>query len=441
MKFVKNQHKRGVNRERRKLLDFVGKAGISSAILRSSPLALSALTTRYAEAATGTGKRVVFMYLGDGSPPGHWLPRSSSNMNTATAPYGSGGPGVNGYNVAKYCHFYEVNNSWNEHGQTFKCMGERNFHAGQYANTMDTLLAKRNFFPSQFDIVRVAVQKKQVGFSIEDGEAASFIDGPRKAFNDLFSGVAVSNTDNTYKKVFEMNARAIESIKTKIGSDERERLDVHLATLEKIEKDLASAADSGSDSKACEAKQPGSPENFIDECMQTCDVMIAALKCGLTNVTSIMLSDNQAEWEIPSAVRPQLKLPVGSPQTYHSSNHSIDQIGHEGIGKFMSVISQVPAYFISKLASETASGEGSPLINSTLFVQINDMGFGDHSAAGAPWILASGNNYGAGAPWILASGNNYGVNGFGRGGYGTNKQLLQSIPSRMGLDGALAGKY
>lgn len=428
MKYVKNAHQRGVNRERRRFLDFVTNAGISSAILKASPLALSALTSRYAQAATGTGKRVVFMYLPDGSPPGHWLPQSVNSMNTATTPYGNGAPGVNGYNVAQYCHFYEVNNSWNEHGQTFKCMGERELGAWQYVNTMDTLLAKRNFFPTQFDIVRAAVRKQQVGFSVEDGEAASFIDGPRKTFSDLFSGVEVNSTDNTYKRVFEMNARAIDSIKNKLGVDERERLDGHLETLESIEGDLTKAAEAGSSTEACEVAQPATAPDFIEECMQMCDVMIAALKCGLTNVASIMLSDNQAEWEIPAATRSTLNLPVGTPQTYHSSNHSIDQIGLEGLGKFLSVLSQVPAYFISRLATETASGESAPLLQSTLFVQICDMGFGDHTAPGAPWVLAS-------------SSPDYGVNGFGRGGYSTNKQLLQSLPSRLGLDGALTGTY
>lgn len=428
MRYIKNQYKRQVNHERRQFLDFIKNAGISTAALRSSPIALSALTTRYAQAATGTGKRCVFMYLPDGSPPGHWLPSSASNMNTATTPFGSGTDAVTGYNVAQYCHFYEVNNSWNEHGQTYKCMGHRGLPAHEWQNTLDTLLAKRNFFPSQYDIVRIGVRRKEAGFSLEDGQAAPFIDGPRKAFNDLFSGVAVNNTDNTYKQVFEMNALAFESLKSKFSGEERERLEGHLAAIEQIETDLTKAAEEGQNTEACEASPPGTPADFIEECMQTADVVIAALKCGLTNVASIMLSDNQAEWEIPAATRAKLNLPVGSPNTYHSSNHSEAQIGKEGIGKFLSVLSQVPAYFISRLATESAAGESATLLESTLFVQICDMGYGDHTPAGAPWVLASASP-------------EFGVNGFGRGGYSTNTQLLESIPGRLGLDGATTGSY
>ena len=426
MKYVKNAKQRGVNRERRRFLDMLGKTGVSSALLRSSPLVMSAFSTRYAQAATGTGKRVVFMYLPDGSPPGHWLPNSESQMNTATTPYGNGAPGVNGYNVAKYCHFYEVNNSWNEHGQTFMCMGHRGLGAHEWGNTLDTQLAKKNFFPSRFDIVRVGVAKKAVGFSVESNEAASFIDGPVKAFNDIFNGVEVSSQDNTYQRVFEMNARALESIKTKLGQEEIERMDTHLATLEKIENDLTAASQNNSSGDVCGPEALGSAPHFIDQCYQVADIVVAALKCGLTNVASIMLSDNQAEWEIPPETRAALNLPVGTPQTYHSSNHSLGQIGMEGLGKFLSVLSQVPAYFISRLAEETAPGESQPLINSTLFCQICDMGFGDHSAPGAPWILASGST-------------EFGLGRFGRNGYSTNTQLLQSIPGRMGLDGSTRG--
>ncbi len=426
MKYVKNQKQRGIDKERRRFLDMVGRTGISSAILRSSPLVMGALSTRYAQAASGAGKRMVFMYLPDGSPPGHWLPSSVSNMNTATAPYGSGAPGIQGYDIAKYCKFYEVNNSWNEHGQTFKCMGNRSFHAGQYMNTLDTQIAKKNFFPSQFDIVRVGVRKQAVGFSIEGGEAASFINGPTKAYNDIFNGVKVNSNDKTYEKVFAMNAAAIDSIKNKLGSDERERLTVHLEAMEKIENDLMKAAEGDSSPEACEANPPGQGGEFIEECMQVCDVVIAALKCGLTNVASIMLSDNQAEWEIPAETRALMNLPVGTPQTYHSSNHSIGQIGLKGLGQFLSVISQVPAYFIYKLSTETAPGESAPLIDSTLFCQICDMGYGDHTAGGAPWILASNSS-------------EFGMGGFSNRGYGTNTQLLESIPGRLGLDGALTG--
>jgi len=428
VRYVKNQYKRQVDGERRRFLGFVKNAGISTAMLRCSPLVLGALSTRYAEAAAGAGKRAVFMYLPDGSPPGHWLPKSANQMNTATTPFGNGTNAVTGYNVAQHCHFYEVNNSWNEHGQTYKCMGHRGQSAQQYQNTLDTLLAKRNFFPSQYDIVRIGVKKKEAGFSLEDSQAAPFIDGPRKAFNDLFSGVAVNKTDNTYKRVFEMNARAIDSLKNQFSGEERERLEGHLAAVEQIEQDLTKAAQAGQNAEACEVNAPGNPQDFLDECMQTADVVVAALKCGLTNVASIMLSDNQAEWEIPKDIRSKLNLPVGSPQTYHSSNHSEQQIGKEGIGKFLSVLSQVPAYFISRLATEVAAGESAPLLQSTLFVQLNDMGYGDHTAPNAPWILASASP-------------DYGVNGFGRGGYSTNTQLLQSIPGRMGLDGALTGDY
>ena len=107
MPYVKNSKLRGVNRERRKFLDFITKAGFSSAMLKSSPLIMSALSSRYIHAANGGNKRAVFMFLGDGSPPNNWLPKSADEMALSTVPYGaSDAPGIKAYDVANYCHFH-----------------------------------------------------------------------------------------------------------------------------------------------------------------------------------------------------------------------------------------------------------------------------------------------------------------------------------------------
>lgn len=426
MKFVKNQKQRGVDKSRRRFLDIVGRSGISSSVLKASPLVMGAMTSRFVEAAPGAGKRVVFMYFGNGSPPGNWLPQSESQMNNGTTPFGTGGPGVKGYNVAKYCNFFEVQNSFGNHGDGFNCMVPSSGHnnPNNVGNTIDTQIAKKNFFGSQQEIIRVGAHQNQGGISIENGQLSNFIDGPARAFSDLFNGVSVSGTDKTFEKVFAMNAQAVNSIKNKLGQEEKERLDTHLATLEKIEQGLSADADNQNTGEVCGPVASSGGSEMLDDFFTIAEIVAAALKCGITNVASVMCGDGQGEYVVPNSIWPQLNMPVGQPNNFHSAGHS----GVKGpdYGRMMAVFQQVPAYLLSLLASETAPGESEPLINSTMLCMVNGMGNGDHSPQGAPWLLGSGNT-------------SWGLGSFAATNQGSALDVLASVPERMGLDGNLTG--
>ena len=426
-RYVKNAKTRGACRERRKFLDLVGRAGIASAILKTSPLAMSVLSSRFAEAKSGGKKHAVFMFLGDGSPPNNWLPKSATEMAFSTVPYGpTPAPGIEAHNISNYCHFHEVMNSWGSHGQTFKCMGRGDLDANRYIDTMDSQLAKHNTWTTRFPIVRVGINQQHPGFSVADGQVQTFKKGANILLSDLFGGAQVNQDDTTYKTVFEMNARALASIKNKLGQEEKIRLDKHLATLEKIEMSLSAPPASGSNAATCEAPSiNGNPSDIVEHGKLVSDILIEAFKCDLASIASVMVGDDQCNWTIAPEIRPLLNLPPGTPDNYHAAMHSPQQSTDAGLGRFLSYISQVPAYFISKLVSENDS-TGQPLIESSLVCQITDMGDGrDHGPADAPWILAGPAKFGLGS--------------FANSGYNTNTQVLESIPDRMDLDGKLFG--
>lgn len=428
MRLIKNRLERSANKERRQFLDLVARAGVSTSLLKFSPLVMSVFAARHAEAALSTAqKKAVFFYQPDGSPPGYWMP-NGGEMNVATSPYGSGNAADNitGYNVADYCRFYEVTNVFSEHGRIYRALGH-SLDSHQIVNTLDTQLAKSNGFATNFSILRASAHKTdgEGGFSVENGNVATFTNGAKEVFDLVFNGASIDQSDNTYKTVFEMNAAALSSIERKLGAEEKSRVEEHLAALGKIESSLeASASDAPED--ACQVREVGNNStDIVEHGMLLADVVVAALKCGLTNVASIMMSDTQCGWGLSPAASTLMNIRSGiSDNNFHSANHGgTSDEKRRDQGRMLAYLSQVPAYLLSRLASET-DATGMPLIESTLFVQFSEMGYGaDHRPDGAPWILASGSEFRA----------NF-------GSYGGNGDLCKDIPGIMGLRGKTMGE-
>ena len=427
MKFVKPNLTRVANRERRQFLDLVARAGVSTSLLKYSPLVMSVFASRYAEAALQTAqKKAVFFYLPDGAPPGFWTP-NGSQMNVATTPYGSGNAEdkITGYNVAQYCRFYPVTNVFSEHGRIYRALGH-SLDSHQIINTVDTQIAKSNGFNTRFSILRVSAHKTEGegGFSVENGNVSTFTNGAKKVLDLVFGGAQVEEGDSTYKAVFEMNAAAISSIERKLGAEEKMRMQEHLTALQKIEASLGSSE--GGDGGSCQTPAIGAEStDIVEHGKALVDVVVAALKCGLTNVASMMLSDTQCSWGLSPEYRTLMDIRSGiTADNFHSANHGgTEEPKRKDQARMLAYISQVPAYMISRLAAEKDSF-GTSLIDSTLFIQLSEMGYGaDHRPDGAPWILASGNEF---------------KSRFGS--YSGNYALCKDIPAIMDVRGSTMGE-
>lgn len=425
MKFVKPNLTRVANRERRQFLDLVARAGVSTSLLKYSPLVMSVFASRYAEAALQTAqKKAVFFYQPDGAPPGFWTP-NGSQMNVATSPYGAGDAAdkITGYNVAQYCRFYPVTNVFSEHGRIYRALGH-SLDSHQIINTVDTQIAKSNGFTSRFSILRVSAHKTEGegGFSVENGNVSTFTNGAQEVFKVVFGGTAVEEGDSTYKAVFEMNAAALSSIERKLGADEKMRMQEHLTALEKI---AAGLGGDGGQGGSCQGPAIGANSTDIVEHGKTLvDIMVAALQCGLTNVVSMMMSDTQCSWGLSPEYRTLMNIRSGiTADNFHSANHGgTEEPKRKDQARMLAYLSQVPAYMLSRLATQTDSF-GVPLIESTLFIQLSEMGYGaDHRPDGAPWILASGSEF---------------KSRFGS--YSGNEGLCKDIPRIMDVRGKTMG--
>lgn len=417
MKFIKNCSERSANLERRRFLDMIGRTGVSTALLKASPFAAGVFASRFAQAA-GNDKHAIFMYLPNGAPNGLWMPKSATEMNISTRAFAEERVSKGSHQgklASEFCEFREVNMGSGGHGNTHKSMGTYSDNS----DTLDTVLAEENFPTSIYKVLRAGVQ---VGggpsFCKEAGQQATHPKlSATEFYKTIFTGTPpTANQDDSYKRVMEINRKALDAIQKKLGVDEYERFDTHLASLNEIERALDAQNQPQDVSDECKTPTiaDSASGHIVDDGKAISDIVVAALKCGLTNVATIMVSDDQAGW-LAGDRGPAFGL-RDSGLNHHNYSHSGNDTN---TANMVSLITEIPAYLVRRLAEENGP-DGTSLIDSTVFVQVTDMGDGDHGLADAPFIAASN------------------MSGFGYStGGGNHQTFMGDLPSRMGLAGSL----
>ncbi|WP_053980580.1 DUF1552 domain-containing protein [Marinagarivorans algicola] len=371
-------------KNRRQLLDFLGRTGVASGVLRTFPAIAGVLGARHAIAQETT--RAVFCYINSGAPNGYWLPKSQTEMNLVTEPYAD---------VASICHFREVDAVVAGHGRATTALGARAY--GQ--PTSDSIAAPALSASTPFSSIFLG--------SDATGQDISAYGKPKSdpliALKDYFSSGAGDNDgpDTTYLKVYQAQMRAIEGIKNKLSADERERLQEHSAALEKIETRITDFLNGNSiDPSTCAPTLPpksdyiltvgaGEQTKMLEHGKVQADIIIAALKCGLTNVATLQLGAESGTWKTHG-----VNHYGGFTGDSHGSVHAGYSLANKNNLPISYVechryLSQVPAYLIKQLMNNNGP-DGKPLIDTTAFAQVTCMGNGmDHTTSHAPFILAT----------------------------------------------------
>lgn len=385
------------NRRRRKFLEYVGKAGVSSKLLHASAVAGGIFSTRYAQANNEPTKRLVYCYLPGGAANGYWLPTAVDTMNVCTEPYGP-----DGYDVAGICHFREVNVLMHGHASARQALGVLDYTSP----TMDQRLASllNVYTPHSHLYVGVKASAGQLCSTI-----GPCINGVEPAYQHIFRKTIRSHRFDTMMAHHQMTLQQIQS---KLSLEEQQRLEQHAQALAAVAKQL----DATDNLDACPLVQPNLPgENSGNFEMQEhgramVDLLVSALQCGLTNLATLQLSTEAGDW----------RMPEGS--TFLGDFHAA-QAGAQTVEPFNAMVahlSDVPAYFIKQLITKK-DAEGAALIDSTVFAQVSCMGSGrDHSPENSPFILATK------MPGFKP--------GFSAQAAGNTQDFNGAIPRGMGLD-------
>jgi len=151
---------------------------------------------------------------------------------------------------------------------------------------------------------------------------------PRLAFASIFAGVTSDGTpDPAVIKAWEMKRSVLDasidgysSFKDRLGSKDREVIDAHLTYLRELEQRVNQVP-----SPQCVV--PTEPPSTTDP-QQTgplhADLIVAALRCGLTNVANLEISDILVPWA-PSGLQVESAYEIG-----HSLHHMARDVGPTG---------------------------------------------------------------------------------------------------------------
>lgn len=397
------RREKALQKGRRSFLDMMGKAGISTQLLKVSPLLGGMMATRHAAAQGVSNKRVVYCYMNSGAQNDKFLPTSATNMNVVTKPYGDQG-------VANICNFRQVNVMQEGHANATQAIGV----PGYGIPTMDARIAGVLGATTPYSAVYLGSQATTSG--VLCSTLGPCTDDPAKAFSDLFKAPPPTvATDDTYKTAFNSQLSAIERIKAKLGGEETARLETHVDALVKMQTNMeAQLSGEGPDVASCGGEVGAvNNSNIQARGRSQADIIVAALQCGLTNVATLQLGNHQGDW-------------YGHNTAYKGDAHnSCHSAGGETNDELVRYLTDVPAYFLSKLMS-TEGPDGLPLIQTTVFVQVTCMGNGrDHSRENGPFMVATQ------MPGFS--------NSFSAASGGTTEDLNGAIPRGLGIEGMLQG--
>jgi hypothetical protein len=375
-----NQQKKAALLQRRNFLKFIGKAGLSLPLLQASSLGAGILLSRQAQAQAAALRKVIFVYVPDGTPQGassSYLPSDDMTLNTCSLPLEA---------VKDECVFFKDVEiiGGGGHGNSQRVLGA---FADGVSGTIDLALEETVGATSPVASLRLGVRTRNldpVSARAWSG-ATDYQDNPQTAFEKLFGGSIDTSPIGNQRdnKRLDVNEAALAEIRNKLGSYELQRLDEHQAAIEKLRSDVANAASSSAPAgctnptfnpDALSVEQTDS--SFSDLFALQTENIILAMKCNITRVATLQLGTHQADFGV-----------TGLSADYHTSIHSGDL---DFYAEYRSYFSERMAHLISRLAEED-DPDGGKLIESTLVVQVTDMGDGgSHTADDAPFMFAGG---------------------------------------------------
>jgi hypothetical protein len=225
-----------------------------------------------------------------------------------------------------------------------------------------------------------------VGATQWDGPAVPPELSPYNAFRRLFSGSSSSTTTTTgaanpNQVIVDSHKEAISALRTKLGTYEKARLDSHLTAISAYEARFGGSTSStttSSTSTGCAAGTAPTQyaltnDTFQQQAQDMANIAALAFQCNLTASISLMLGSDDGLFALPY---------LSYKDVYHSSIHCC------GAGAEFDVtrghMSTLSANVIQQLISKN-------VINSTIFMEISDMGHGnEHTSTDIPVLLAGG---------------------------------------------------
>lgn len=364
-------------------------AGLGASLIAAPVLGTLSRNTRAGTAA----RRLVVMFSPNGTIHKQWRP-SGSGTNF-TFPAGSIleplAPQKNRVIICDGLDFVGAEN--HEAGMAAMLTGGGGLGTATNGMSLDQYVAKQIGQSERFGSLEFGVQTSAWGGNTQTRMSYAgpgmFVppdDSPKSVFSRMF-GDAVGGPGQLdaalarKKSILDLVSGELTTLRAKVGTDERAKLDEHLEALKKVE--------NGLQGPSCTAPAaPPAVGTYDNDAFPTIgqlqmDLLVMALTCGMTRVASI-------QWN--HTVGPVVMTWTGVSEGHHGLSHS-DDGNAAGVAAFVATerwyASQF-AYLIDKLAT-TPDPDGGNLIDTTVVLWCKELGDGRmHDCKSVPFVLAGG---------------------------------------------------
>lgn len=366
---------RNLNHSRRRFIEFVGKSGLSTSALKGSSVLAGLMAHRYAQASNKV-KRVVFVFTPMGAPPAMWLP-DGNKLKKATQAFEGFQP---------VCHFHQTNVVDGGFTHIRKSMAEIRWTKDWTSDTIDHQIASVLGITTPFNSLHFGVQTGIPEGSFEGMSARAYsavvpLENPSITYARLFGSSDSRHPDKkiVVSRVLDANLEALNCQRAKLSAEEG-------LTIEKYQHELTQlqqrVSNTDSAKLACPVSERSFPESstFLEEAYLQAEIISQTLACGLTNVVTLQLSDDQGNF-------------VGSDPEFTGGVHGAAcGGGHQT--KYPELINDLSgciAHLIGQLAAQDdPAAPGTKLLDNTVVVQVTQMGDGpNHEASPAPSVIAT----------------------------------------------------
>jgi hypothetical protein len=368
-------------------------------------------------------KRLIIFFSPNGTIPRLWRP--SGSETSFTFPTGSVltplAPIMSDVIVLDGIDFVNVNN--HQPGMSNMLTGggaANNVGAGM---SVDQYIASQVGQGSRFPSLEFGVETSAWGGNAQTRMCYSapntFVtpeDDPVNAYSRMFGDVAGPQAAKLLakrKSTLDLIRAEIGDLQTRLGAQERIKLDQHLTALRQTEQSLTNTNGCVAPTAPTEVDDESYP-NFPAIGKAHMDLMVTALSCGMTNVASIQWSHT---------VGPHVFSWIGITDGHHDLSHS-DDSNTQGVANFIACETWYATQFTYLVNSlkNTPDPAGGTMLDSTLVVWCKELGDSRlHVCTEVPFVLAG------------SAGGLYRTGRYLKLNNAPHQQLLTSICQAMGL--------
>lgn len=351
------RHRDCFDHERRNFLRIVGQAGISASLIKASSVLAGVLLARTAEAQSGVPNKHCLIFSGGGCHPQRWFP-ANGVLPVQSAPLQSH------YNRIAFLRNASLSGAG--HGIMFHRFNNGSWSQDSFDVNMGRTIGAN--FPVRYLNLGTTGESS---LSREGNSGKPIITSPRAALDVLFAGGATNPGGGTAPRqsVVDLHYAAVNSLRTKLGQHEQQKLDSHFTAIREIEQ----AIDAGGGNPpggSCPQPPNTNATGFDAVAKLHTEIAALALSCNLTASVSIAFGTD-------------------------AHNHFLDVLGreshqsHHNQGNMPLAYSEDIAYMQGLTRHLFDRFDARGLFGSTIVTQVSDMGDADsHGNSNVPMLVA-----------------------------------------------------